>query len=50
MVPGDTLLAIAAQYLPSGRLVDEFANEIASINGITDPTQIAVGDVLTIPQ
>ena len=50
VVPGDTVLGIAGQYLPPGRLIEDFVNDIVAVNGIVDPTQISVGDVLTIPQ
>jgi hypothetical protein len=43
------MLAIAEQFLPEGREVSEFANEIAAVNGIADITQIQVGQVLVIP-
>lgn len=49
VVGGDTMLAIAEQFLPEGREVSEFANEIAAVNGIADITQIQVGQVLVIP-
>jgi len=49
VVAGDTMLAIAEQFLPPGRELNEFANEIAVANGIGDITQIQVGQVLEIP-
>ncbi len=49
IVAGDTMLAIAEQFLPPGRELNEFANEIAAANGIGDITQIQVGQVLEIP-
>jgi nucleoid-associated protein YgaU len=49
IVPGDTMLAIAEQFLPLGRELNEFAAEIAAVNGIGDITQIQVGQVLEIP-
>ena len=47
---GETLLSIAALYLPSGSDPTTFADQIAATNGITDPASLAVGQVLTIPQ
>lgn len=49
VVPGDTMLAIAEQFLPVGSELNAFANEIAAANGIGDITQIQVGQVLEIP-
>lgn len=49
VVGGDTMLAIAEQFLPPGRELNQFANEIAAANGIGDITQIQVGQVLEIP-
>lgn len=49
VVSGDTMLAIAEQFLPPGRVLSEFANEIAAVNGIGDITAIQVGQVLEIP-
>jgi nucleoid-associated protein YgaU len=49
IVPGDTMLAIADQFLPVGRELNEFVAEIAAVNGIGDITQIQVGQVLEIP-
>lgn len=46
---GDTMFAIAGLFLPTGRELNEFADEIAVANGISDPTQIQVGQVLEIP-
>jgi len=47
--PGDTMFAIAEAFLPAGAELNEFAARIAEANGITDPTQIQVGQVLEIP-
>lgn len=47
--PGDTVLSIAEQFLPSGADVFTFADEIAAANGITDQSLIAVGQELVIP-
>ena len=47
--PGDTMYAIASLFLPAGRELEDFADEIAAANGILDPTQIQVGQVLDIP-
>ena len=49
VVAGDTMLAIAEQFLPPDRELNQFANEIAAANGIGDITQIQVGQVLEIP-
>jgi nucleoid-associated protein YgaU len=49
VVPGDTMLAIAEQFLPPGRELNDFAFAIAEANGIADITQIQVGQVLVIP-
>jgi LysM repeat protein len=49
IVAGDTMLAIAEQFLPPGRELNEFASDIATANGIGDITQIQVGQVLEIP-
>lgn len=47
---GDSLFLIAERLLPAGRELDEFADEIAEINGIDDPTSIQIGQVLQIPK
>ena len=47
--PGDTMFAIADLFLPAGRELNEFADEISAVNGIFDPTPIQVGQVLDIP-
>jgi len=49
VVSGDTMLAIAEQFLPADRELNEFATAIAAANGISDITQIQVGQVLEIP-
>jgi LysM repeat protein len=46
---GDSLFLIAERFLPAGRDLGEFADEIAEINGISDPTQIFIGQELQIP-
>jgi LysM repeat protein len=48
---GDTLFDIASQFLPPGQDLSEFANKIASANGlsVTDPV-LHPGQVLQIPQ
>ncbi len=46
---GDTMFAIAELFLPAGKDLNEFADEIAAANGIDDITQIQVGQVLDIP-
>lgn len=46
---GDSLFLIAERFLPTGRELGEFADEIAEINGIDDPTQIFIGQELQIP-
>ena len=47
--PGDTMFAIAELFLPAGRELNEFADEIAAANGIPNITEIQVGQVLEIP-
>jgi large subunit ribosomal protein L7/L12 len=46
---GDTMFAIAALHLPVGKDLDQFADEIAAVNGIEDLSQIQSGQVLDIP-
>lgn len=46
---GDSLFLIAEQFLPPGRGLSEFTDEIAEVNDIPDPTQIFVGQELEIP-
>jgi nucleoid-associated protein YgaU len=46
---GDTMFAIAALHLPVGKDLDQFADEIAAVNGIEDLAQIQSGQVLDIP-
>jgi nucleoid-associated protein YgaU len=48
--PGDTLLGIAEQYATGFEAVQAMADRIAEENGITDPSALAVGQELTIPQ
>jgi len=48
--PGDTLFLIADQFVPPGQDATAFATEIANLNGISDPSQLAVGQTLRIPQ
>lgn len=48
--PGDTLYAIADRFLPSGRDLDQFMSEIQTLNEITDPSALQVGDVIQVPQ
>lgn len=47
--PGDTLLAIAQRFTPSGGNMQDTADAIARANNITDPRLIQVGQRLTIP-
>jgi LysM repeat protein len=47
---GDTLVGIAAKYLPAGKAVADFAIEIQQANGITDAATIRVGQSLRIPR
>jgi LysM repeat protein len=47
--PGDTMFGIGELFLPAGRELNEFIDEIAAVSGISDPTQIQVGQVLDIP-
>jgi len=46
---GDTMFAIAELFLPAGKELNQFADEIAAANGIDDITQIQAGPVLDIP-
>ena len=46
---GDSLSGIAAAYLPEGRDLLEFEDEIAELNEIEDKAQIFVGQELEIP-
>ncbi len=46
---GDSLFLIAERFLPAGRDLTEFTDEIAEVNDIPDPTQIFVGQELEIP-
>ena len=46
---GDSLFLIAERFLPAGRDLSEFADEIAAVNDIDDPTQIFIGQILQIP-
>ncbi len=46
---GDSLSGIAAAYLPEGRDLLEFEDEIAKLNEIEDKAQIFVGQELEIP-
>ncbi|MEZ4501842.1 MAG: LysM domain-containing protein [Dehalococcoidia bacterium] len=48
--PGETLFSIAEQYVPPGVEVLTFVDQIVAYNGIVDPSTIAVGQVLLIPQ
>lgn len=47
--PGDTLYAIAERFLPAGRDLDLFMTEIQTLNQITDPGLLLVGDVVQVP-
>ncbi|MDA0364671.1 MAG: LysM domain-containing protein [Chloroflexi bacterium] len=47
--PGDTLYAIAERFLPAGRDLDRFMTEIQTLNQITDPGSLLVGDVVQVP-
>ena len=46
---GDTMFGIAEQFAPPGADVTTFAQRIAEANGITNPSNIAIGDELVIP-
>lgn len=48
--PGETLFSIAEQYAPPGVEVLTFVDQIVAYNGIVDPSTIAVGQVVRIPQ
>jgi len=47
---GDTLLGIADRFAPSGVDSGTFANRIQEANGITDASQLQIGQELVIPQ
>lgn len=49
VAPGDTMLSIAETYLPPGKDVVTFAEEIAAYNGLADMNAVSVGEVLRIP-
>ena len=46
---GDSLILIAEQLIEPGGDVDDFVLAIAELNGISDPSQIEIGEVLRIP-
>ena len=46
---GDTLLAIASQYLPAGKVLSDYTDELAAFNGITDQSAIVIGQEIQIP-
>ena len=46
---GDSLYLIAEYFLPSGKDLAMYVDEIAQLNEISDITQIQVGQVLKIP-
>ena len=48
--PGDTLYAIAERYLPTGRDLDQFKDQIQALNQISNPSTIQVGDILQVPR
>ncbi len=50
VVPGDTLVGIASQYLPAGKTVADFAIEIQAANGIQDAATIRIGQAIRIPR
>lgn len=47
---GDTLVGIAAKYLPPGKAVADFAIEIQEANGIQNAATIRVGQSIRIPR
>ena len=49
VVEGDSLFLIAEQLIEPGGNVGDFVLEITELNGITDPGQIGIGEVLQIP-
>ncbi len=48
--PGDTLVGIAAKYLPAGKAVADFAIEIQEANRIANAATITVGQAIRIPR
>jgi nucleoid-associated protein YgaU len=47
--PGDLLSLIAERFLTPGGDIDSFFQHIVDLNGIADPSNIAVGQVIAIP-
>jgi nucleoid-associated protein YgaU len=46
---GDTLISIAVLYLPQGKNVRMFVEEIAALNELADVNSIVLGQVIRIP-
>ena len=46
---GDTLFSIAGRYLPRGKDVLTFVEEIAALNELADANSIVLGQVIRIP-
>ena len=49
VVDGDSMFSIAELYLPAGKDVLTFVEEIAAYNGLSDINAIAVGQVIEVP-
>ncbi len=47
--PGDSMSLIADSFLAPGGDVEAFLQRIVDLNGISDPSSIAVGQVIAIP-
>ena len=47
--PGESLSLIAERFLAPGGDIEAFFQRIVDLNGITDPSSIAVGQVIAIP-
>lgn len=47
--PGDSMSLIAARFLAPGGDVEVFLQRIVDLNGISDPSNIAAGQVIEIP-
>ena len=42
--------AIAERFLPAGRDLDQFKDQIQALNQVADPSTIQVGDILRVPR
>ena len=46
---GDTMFEIALEFLPDGKEVLVFVDEIAAFNDLADPSAISIGAVIRVP-